>query len=198
MLENASPQHRTPILRRVSEARISAFLFGTAIPPIVVIIPMVLWAGSFQRRHGPQPGGETLAHASALVAGAAAIAAICIVIKSIVNKRWCMKWLLAGLVTGFCIGIAVDAFCVRAVRQSYGRPMPIASGIAIALFTAIPLAGICALVFLKYRYGQLDALSPSGFSPLNLESLRAEGKLSDEEYEQTIASIKKAQALRIQ
>jgi hypothetical protein len=199
MLENSPPsQHRTPMSRRSSPARISAFLFGTAISQIVAIIPMFLWAESFRHLGGPQPGGETLAHANALVATAAAIAVISILTTSIVHGRWCMKSLLAGVLIGFCIGIAVDAFCVHAVRQSYGRPMPITSGIVIVLFTAIPLAGISVLMFLKYRDWQLDTLPPGGFSPQNLQNLRAEGKLSDEEYERSLAAIKKAQALQMQ
>ena len=184
--------------RSDSQARIPAFLFGSAISQIVVIIPMFLWAESFRHVGGPQPGGETLAHANALVAAAAAIGVISILSTSIVHKRWCMKSLLAGLVTGFCVGIAVDAFCVHAIRQSYGRPMPITSGIVIVLFTAIPLAGIAALVFFKYRYWQLDTLPPGGFSPQNLQDLRAAVKLSDEEYERSLAAVKKGEALRNQ
>jgi hypothetical protein len=154
---------------------------------------MFWWAGSFRRVGAPQPGGEAIAHASAFVAAASAIAVLSLLTRSIVRKRWCMKSLLAGLLIGISAGIIVDALCIRAVRQSYGHPMPAMRGILVALLTMIPLAGFLALVFLKYRYWTPEPLSPGGFSQLELQNLRAKGNLTDEEYEQTVAAIKHAQ-----
>ena len=190
---------RLTISRGDLSARVSSFLFGTAIVQPFAIIPVSLWAESLRRRPFSQvPGGETLAHASALLAAACAVAVIAVLIKSVVHKRWSLKSLLVGLLLGFCIGMAVDAFCVNAVRQSYGRPVPTTPAIVIALFTVIMVAGISALLLWKYRFEPPGALPPGGFLPQDLQSLRAEGKLSEEEYELSLIAIKRAQILQAQ
>jgi hypothetical protein len=181
-----------------SLSRVTPFFFGSAVIQLFVLLPMLIWAGSFRAIGRPQPGGEALARASALLAAACAVAVISILAAKIIHKPWAMKWLLVGLLVGFCAGIAIDAYCVLAVRQSYGHPLPATPGIVIVLFTTIALAGVSAIAFFGYRSEQIEGLPPGGFSQRDLQNLHAEGKLSDQEYEQSLAAIKKAEALRVQ
>lgn len=179
-------------------ARFSAFLFGMAVTQIFLVLPVFVWAESFRRVGGVQPGGEALARASALVAVNCAIAVILILMKKILRGSWTVKWLLAGSVGGFCAAFVVDAFCANAVRHAYGRPMTWAPGIAIIVFTVIALGGICALAVLYFQYGDLDASPPGGFSKNSLQNLYAEGKFSDTEFERSLDAVRIAQSARDQ
>jgi hypothetical protein len=188
----------TTIRERPALSRIPTFLLGAAIIPMIVIIPMFWWADSLRRVGYPQPGADSIAHASALVAAAAATAIFAILTLRVTRKPWCMKSLFAGIIIGFLIGAAVDASCAHTVRQSYGRPIPVMPAVLIALFTLIPLAGAFVLAIWKFSSLQLEALPPVGFSQKSLQNLLAEGKLSGEEFEASVAAIKKAKAADLQ